>query len=61
MAARPSANGGLGPHFPIGEEDDDSRRYVPDDVAKAVLFLASRDGSYVTETELFVDGGFTQV
>ncbi|MGB8899647.1 MAG: SDR family oxidoreductase [Methylocella sp.] len=61
MAARPSANGGLGPHFPIGEEDDDCRRYVPDDVVKAVLFLASRDGSYVTETELFVDGGFTQV
>jgi NAD(P)-dependent dehydrogenase (short-subunit alcohol dehydrogenase family) len=61
MAARPSASGGLGPHFPIGEEDDDSRRYVPDDVAKAVLFLGSRDGSFVTETELFVDGGFAQV
>jgi NAD(P)-dependent dehydrogenase (short-subunit alcohol dehydrogenase family) len=61
MAARPSANGGFGPRFPIGEEDDDSRRYVPDDVAKAVLFLASRDGSYVTETELFVDGGYAQV
>jgi len=61
MAARPSANGGLGPHFPIGEEDDDSRRYVPDDVAKAVLFLASRDGSYITGMKLFVDGGFAQV
>ena len=35
-ATVPSANGGLGPHFPIGEEDDDSRRYVPDDVAKAL-------------------------
>ena len=60
MAARPSANGGFGPRFPIGEEDDDSRRYA-DGVAKAVLFLASRDGSYVTETELFVDGGYAQV
>ncbi len=34
---------------------------TPDDVAKAVVFLASSDGSYVTETELFVDGGFAQV
>jgi len=25
------------------------------------MFLASRDGSYITETELFVDGGFAQV
>jgi NAD(P)-dependent dehydrogenase (short-subunit alcohol dehydrogenase family) len=61
MAERPSANGGLGPHFPIGEEDDDSRRYVPDDVAKAVLFLASGDSGYITGMKLFVDGGFAQV
>jgi NAD(P)-dependent dehydrogenase (short-subunit alcohol dehydrogenase family) len=61
MAKRPSANGGLGPHFPIGEEDDDSRRYVPDDVAKAVVFLVSGDSTYTTGMKLFVDGGYAQV
>jgi NAD(P)-dependent dehydrogenase (short-subunit alcohol dehydrogenase family) len=43
------------PDIPLG------RVGVPDDVAKAVSFLASDDSSYITGIELFVDGGLAQI
>ncbi len=33
----------------------------PDEVAKAVVFLASDDSSFITGIELFVDGGMAQI
>jgi hypothetical protein len=38
-----------------------SRIGTPEEITKAVVFLAYDDSSYITGTELFVDGGFAQV
>jgi NAD(P)-dependent dehydrogenase (short-subunit alcohol dehydrogenase family) len=32
-----------------------------DEIAKAAVFLASDDSSFITGTELFVDGGQAQI
>jgi NAD(P)-dependent dehydrogenase (short-subunit alcohol dehydrogenase family) len=54
---------------PVGEERRKmvaattplGRLGTPDEIAKAAVFLASDDASYITGIELFVDGGFAQV
>ncbi|WP_165220658.1 SDR family NAD(P)-dependent oxidoreductase [Aquisphaera insulae] len=46
---------GLASQVPLGRIGD------PDEIAKAAVFLASDDGSFVTGIELFVDGGMAQV
>jgi NAD(P)-dependent dehydrogenase (short-subunit alcohol dehydrogenase family) len=43
------------PLIPLGRLGD------PEDVAKAALFLASDDSSFITGSELFVDGGMAQI
>jgi len=37
----------------------DGRAGVPEDIARAVIWLASDDSDYVTGTTMFVDGGMT--
>jgi NAD(P)-dependent dehydrogenase (short-subunit alcohol dehydrogenase family) len=37
------------------------RAGTPEEIASAVVFLASEDSSYITGIELFVDGGTAQI
>jgi NAD(P)-dependent dehydrogenase (short-subunit alcohol dehydrogenase family) len=37
------------------------RAGTSDEIAKAVVFLASDDSSYIAGAELFVDGGYAQI
>jgi NAD(P)-dependent dehydrogenase (short-subunit alcohol dehydrogenase family) len=46
---------GLANSVPLG------RMGQPDEIAKAVSFLASDDSSFITGIELFVDGGMAQI
>jgi len=63
---------GLNELLVSGEAGEERRKMVasaiplgrfgrPDEVAKAVVFLASDESSYITGSEIFVDGGFAQV
>jgi NAD(P)-dependent dehydrogenase (short-subunit alcohol dehydrogenase family) len=54
-AAQQGLLGALAAQVPLGRVGE------PEEVAKAVLFLASSDASYVNGAELFVDGGMAQV
>jgi NAD(P)-dependent dehydrogenase (short-subunit alcohol dehydrogenase family) len=45
----------MAPQIPLG------RVGTPDEVAKAVLFLASDESSYITGIELAIDGGMNQI
>ena len=55
LDTRPGAEDALNKGVPLG------RLGKPDEVARAVLFLASEDSSFVAGHELFVDGGVAAV
>ncbi len=52
---RKQLKAGLAAGVPMG------RMGEPDEIAKAAVFLASDDSSFVTGIELFVDGGLAQI
>ena len=55
LDAQPEVEEAMNKSVPLG------RLAEPDEVARAVLFLASSDSSFVAGHELFVDGGVTAV
>ncbi|MGX1309869.1 NAD(P)-dependent dehydrogenase (short-subunit alcohol dehydrogenase family) [Amorphus suaedae] len=55
LDARPGAEDALNQKVPLG------RLGQPDEVARAVLFLASEESSFIAGHELFVDGGVAAV
>lgn len=62
------ANAGISESAPIGGIEEALKQSTPfgrlgqtDEVAKAVLFLASDESSFIAGDELFVDGGFVSV
>lgn len=55
QAAQQGLLDGLASQVPLGRVGE------PEEIAKAVLFLASDDASFVNGAELFVDGGMAQV
>jgi len=55
MTSNEEFKASLLPTIPLGRWGD------PDEIAKAVVFLASDDSSFITGIELFVDGGQAQI